>query len=58
MLDPNGANDRQLNSRQFAKFVSRPYPCLSVVKEKALQFSALSVDGRRLNFREGIPNMR
>jgi len=30
MPDPNGANDRQLDSRQFAKFASRSYPCLSV----------------------------
>jgi hypothetical protein len=30
MLDTNCANDRQLNSRQFVKFASRPYPCLSV----------------------------
>jgi hypothetical protein len=30
-----------------------------MVKEKALWFSALNVDGRRrLNFREGIPKMR
>ena len=29
-LDPNCANYRQLNSRQFAKFASRPCPCLFV----------------------------
>lgn len=32
MLDANCANYRQLNSRQFTKFASRPYPCPSVVK--------------------------
>jgi hypothetical protein len=32
MPDPNGANDRQQISRQFAKFASRPYLCPSVVK--------------------------
>ena len=30
MLDTNVANYRQLYSRQFAKFASRPYPCPSV----------------------------
>jgi len=36
ILDLHGADDRQLNSWQFA---SRPYPCSSVVKEKALRLS-------------------
>jgi hypothetical protein len=64
MLDPNGAKDRQLNSRNSRLALIRVYPCPSVVKEKALRFfaffaaSALNVDGWRLNFREGFPNMR
>ena len=52
MFDTNCANYRQLNSRQFAKFASRPYPSRSagsVVKEKALRLSASSASPARVS---------
>ncbi len=49
MFDTNCANYRQLNSRQFAKFASRPYPSRSA--------GSVSIRGQRKSPAAPLPGL-